>query len=190
MRKEGVMCRTIRWISRSMALLLLAVAGTGNVIAGNGMGMTPVAMGGGSIEDSKFQSGAEEAVTFSFFAGYDKDGNPAGSFHFRRGNTNGKVDVVLSTEITDIEADLDDNGCAAVEMTGIAKLIPRWKTDTPRNPRQQQLFTLVVEDCSNYSNETDTDMIWFEVKYPNGNVRRGLSLEEHLFAIKGNILIR
>ena len=77
-----------------------------------------------------------------------------------------------------------------MSMTGIAKLIPSWKTDTPRNPRQGQLFTLVVEDCDSYSDETDTDMIWFQVENLGGNVRVGLSLEEHLFAVKGNILIQ
>lgn len=185
------MYRTIKVLFLWIAALFLAVAGTSNIAVGNGMGMVPLAMGGGSIEDAIFQSGAEAEVTFSFFAGYDSKGNYEGSFHFRRGTLNGKVDVVLSTEITDIEADVDEyNGCAVMTMTGIAKYIPRWRTDTPRNPRQEQQFTLIVEDCDSYSDETDTDTIWFEVKYPGGNVRPGLSLEEHLFAVKGNILIQ
>ena len=186
------MYRTIKYIFRWIAILFLAVGGTGSIAAGNGTGMTPVAMGGGSIEDAVFQSGAEEEVTFSFFAAFDNDGNPEGSFHFRRGYPDGKVSVVLSTEITGIvvQDPPDQTGCAVMEMTGIAKLIPSWKTATPRNPRQDQQFTLDVEDCDGYSDETGTDMIWFEVKNAGGGVRPGLSLQDHLFAVKGNILIR
>ena len=186
------MYRTMRSVFSCMAVLFLAVAGTDNVAAASDRGMIPVAMGGGSVVEATFQGGAEEEVTFSFFAGYEKDGNPAGSFHFRRAYPDGKVSVVLSTEITGIEPVIvdEENGCSVMSMTGIAKLIPGWKTDTPRNPRQGQQFTLVVEDCDGYSDDTVTDMIWFEVRYPNGNVRPGLSLEEHLFAVNGNIQIQ
>ena len=173
----------IRDILRWVAALFLALATTATIAVGNGTGMTPLAMGGGSVEDAIFQGGAEEEVTFSFFAGYDRNGNYEGSFHFRRGYPDGGVSVVLSTEITNIVIDMDD-GCQVMTMDGIAKLIPNW---APK-PAPGQKFTLFVWDCDSYGGAPD--MIWFEVKRPNDNLRPGLSLEERPFIVKGNILIQ
>lgn len=185
------MYRIITVVFRYLAVLVITFASTASIAVGGNEGVTVLGMGGGSIEEATFVSGVQKEVTFSFFAGFDNQGNPQGSFHFRSGSQNGKVDVVLSTEITDIQAEPADeeNDCAAIKMTGIAKFVPRWKTEPPRNPRQAQLFTLIVQDCDSYSDEPVTDMIWFEVKNSGGGVRPGLSLED-LFAVKGNILIR
>jgi len=116
----------IRYLFRWVTVLLVAVAGTGNIAAASDTGMIPVDMGGGSVVDATFQGGAAEKVTFSFFAALDKDGNPDGSFHVRRGFPDGKVSIDLSTGITSIEPVIvdEENGCAVMSMTGIAKLIP------------------------------------------------------------------
>jgi hypothetical protein len=183
------MYKIITGVFRYIAVLALTFAATANIAAGSDTGMDVVAMGGGAIDSVTFQSGMIEDVTFTFFAGYDKDRKPEGSFHFKRGytgeSTTGKISAVLSTEISSIETEFDDEkGCPSLTMTGIAKLIAHWRN----KPALGEKFTLKVWDCDGYSDATD--MIWFEIRRPNDNVRPGLTLLEPAMVLKGNILIQ
>ena len=179
------MYRITTGIFRSLAVLAFAFSAAPNIATGGNTGMDVLAMGGGSIDSVTFQTGTIEDISFSFFAGYDKDGNPDGSFHFKRGYANGGISAILSTEITNIEKAFDsEKECPLITMTGIAKLIPNW---APK-PAQGQKFILKVWDCDSSSNATD--MIWFEVRRSNDSLRRGLSLLEPAMSLKGNILIQ
>jgi hypothetical protein len=155
-----------------MLLVFFMVAGTANIAEGRDFdhGAVMVAVGGGYIEDALFENDNYYDATFSFFAGLDKWGNARGSLVFKRFTDAGKPNVVISTEITDLQVVQDD--CTMIHMEGYAKLKPLWITDTGRRPLPNHTFTLDAYDC-----DGSPDQIWFQLRYPNGNTRGGMSLD-------------
>ena len=57
------MYRPIRYQSLWTTVLFIAFAGTGNIAGGSDLALTPVAMRGGDIGDTKFQGNAELSIT-------------------------------------------------------------------------------------------------------------------------------
>jgi hypothetical protein len=166
-----------------MVLVFLMVAGAANIAEGQDFthGTIAVAMGGGSVEDVAFEGGAFGDATFSFFVGYDKMGNLKGSFFVKRVFLASGVRAAISTEITDLRVQQGD--CTWVTMSGIAKFKATW---VPK-PLPDHTFTLEAWDCD--SLDDGVDMIWFEVRRPNGNTRPALSLEAPTALDGGNVMI-
>lgn len=159
-----------------MLLVFFVVVGTANIAEGRDFdhGAVMVAVGGGYVEDALFQNEQYYDATFSFFAGLDKWGNVRGSLVFKRATDTGGTSVVISTEITDLQVVQD--GCTMIHMEGIAKFKPVWNpTSGPgRRPLTDHTFTLEAWDC-----DGGPDQIWFELRYPNGNPRSGMSFADY-----------
>jgi hypothetical protein len=158
------------------SLVFLMAAGTPNITEGRDFehGAVMVGVGGGYIEDALFQNGNEYDATFSFFAGLDKWGNVRGSLVFKRINKSGKPGVVISTEITDLQVTQDV--CPWIHMEGIAKFKAYWNPQSVpgRRPLRDHTFTLDAFDC-----DDGADQIWFELRYPGGGPRPGMSLWDY-----------
>jgi len=140
-----------------------------------------VAVGGGSVEgifnpDNPIIADAN----FSFFAGYDKNGDPKGNFVLKRVFTGAGVRGVKSTDITYIEVGVDSIG-RYVQMEGIADFEATWTNERPPG----HLFFLQAWDV-----DDGIDMIWFEVQRPNGSTRPAITLVEASELSGGNIMIR
>ncbi|MEJ2695982.1 MAG: hypothetical protein P8013_04975 [Candidatus Sulfobium sp.] len=144
-------------------------------------GTVVVAMGGGSIEDVAFQTGQSGDATFSFFVGYDKMGNLKGSFFVKRVFLASGARAAISTEITDLAVQQGD--CTWVTMSGVARFKATW---VPK-PVPDHTFTLEAWNCD--SLDDGVDMIWFEVRRPNGSSRPALSLEAPTALNGGNVMI-
>jgi len=156
-----------------MSLVVLMAAGSTNIAEGQDIehGAVMVGVGGGYIEHAHFQSDNYFDATFSFFAGLDKWGNVKGSLVFKRINDDGKPGVVISTEITELRVEQDV--CPWIHMEGIAKLKAYWNPQSVpgRSPLRDHTFTLDAYDC-----DDGADQIWFELRYPSGSPRPGMSL--------------
>lgn len=164
----------------SIGLMLFTLAATIAIADEDDKGMTVVAAGGGSAEDVLFQNGQVGDTTFSFFAGYDKNGDLKGSFFAKRVFQGEVTRTTISTEITDLEVGQDD--CVWMRMEGIATFKARWISG--RSP--DNTFTLEAWDCDG----DGIDMIWFEVRNSvGGNVRTAVSLADFTEVDSGNILI-
>ena len=162
-----------------MVLMVLTLAGTAAVAEAGGNGTTVVAVGGGSVEDAMFQTGVTGDATFSFFAAYDKHGELKGSFFTKRVFTGGGARAAMSTEITDLR--VEQGECAWVMMEGVATFKATWVA----KPIPDHTFTIEALDCDGQ----DNDMVWFEVRRPNGNSRGAVSLDDFTEVEGGSIMI-
>lgn len=118
-------------------------------------GAVPVGAGGGAIRGALFNSGEGDA-TFSFFAGYDRHGEPTGSFMIKRKYPGQGVRAVISTAVTDVELGFDD--CPYVAMSGRTAL-HAWWVDYPQERREY--FFLQAWDCDGIDHLADK--VWFGV---------------------------
>jgi len=159
------------------------IVGSAAVAEAGDPGMVMVAMGGGSLDDALFDSGNTSDATFSFFAGYDKNGKLKGSFFFKRVYPSQGVRAVVSTEITDIQVGFD--GCPWVTMTGKMTLHATWVN----KPIRDESFAVKAWDCNGLDDAPD--MIWFGVYRDDylTNERPALTLAEPSALEGGNIRI-
>jgi hypothetical protein len=163
----------------SMVLAVFIFAGTAAVSEAGDGGTTVVAVGGGSVEDAWFQTGVMGDATFSFFAAYDKHGELKGSFFSKRVFPGGGARATMSTEITNLE--VEQGECAWMRMEGVAMFKATWVG----KPLPDHTFTLEALDCDGQ----DNDMVWFEVRRPNGNSRGAVSLADFTEVEGGSIMI-
>ncbi|MEJ2314765.1 MAG: hypothetical protein P8Y85_08370, partial [Nitrospirota bacterium] len=165
----------------SMVLMVFAITGTAAVSEAGDGGTTVVAVGGGSVEDAWFQTGVMGDATFSFFAAYDKHGELKGSFFSKRVFPGGGARATMSTEITNLE--VEQGECAWMMMEGVATFKATWVA----KPIPDHTFTLEALDCD--GQDDGADMVWFEVRRPNGNSRGAVSLDDFTEVDGGSIMI-
>lgn len=140
-----------------------------------------VGVGGGSVE-ANFNPGnpTMAKANFSFFAGYDKNGDPNGNFVLHRVFTGDGVRGVKSTEITYVDVGEDINGRYVI-MEGIADFEATWTN--ARLP--DHTFRLQAWD-----GDDGIDMILFEVRRPDATLRPAVTLVEASALRGGNIMIK
>jgi hypothetical protein len=147
-------------------------------------GMVVLGNGGGSVRDARLDKELEVRTadfTFSFFAGVDKHDEFKGSFHFMRKYPDGGVSSGVSTEITGLEWETDDE-CRWVAMSGVMTLHAVWAA----KPLRGHEFTMTAWDCDDGS-----DLIWFKIYRPDAGAERwAMSLYEPTYLTGGNINIR
>lgn len=144
-------------------------------------GANVVAVGGGAVE-ALFNPNTPTTATanFSFFAGYDKNGEPKGNFVLKRVFPGDGVRGVKSTEITYVDVGEDSIGRYVI-MEGIADFEATWTSNRPPG----HLFTLQAWDS-----DDGIDIIWFEVRRPDSTLRPAVTLVENSVLRNGNIMIR
>ena len=167
-----------------LALAAICLCAFSTPINAGKPGMVVLGNGGGSIKgallDNEFDLRTAD-FTFSFFAGLDKHSEFKGSFHFKRKYPDGGASVGVSTEITEIEWEPNDE-CRWVTMTGVMTLHASWAA----KPLRGHEFTVTAWDC-----DDDTDLIWFKIYRPKpGAERWAMSLLEPTDLTGGNINIR
>lgn len=118
-------------------------------------GAVPLGAGGGAVRDALFNSGEGDA-TFSFYAGYDRNGEPTGSFMLKRVYPGKGVRAVVSKEITHVETGFDV--CPYVKMAGRTALHAWWVV-YPQERREY--FFLQAWDCEGINDLADK--VWFGV---------------------------
>jgi hypothetical protein len=155
--------------SRVAVLILVTAAGV-SVEAG-GLGTDVVLMGGGSVEDALLANGQTADATFSIFFGFDKHDNPKGSFFMKRVFPGKGVRAIDSTEITEIDVDLEGDPCPWVEMKGVATLHKNWGN---RKPNRNENFHVKAWDCDGIPGHVDR--IWFGDWVGSYNWRPALTL--------------
>ena len=144
-------------------------------------GTNVVAVGGGSVE-ALFNPNSPilDRANFSFFAGYDKNGDYKGNFVLKRVFPADGVRGVKSTEITYVEVGEDSIGRYVI-MEGIADWAATWTSARPPG----HLFSLQAWDI-----DDGIDMIWFEVQRPDQSLRPAVTLVDNSELRGGNIMIR
>lgn len=140
-----------------------------------------VAVGGGSVE-ALFNPNSPilAKANFSFFASYDKNGEPKGNFVLKRVFTGDGVRGVKSTEIMYVDVGEDSIGRYVI-MEGIADWEATWTNARPPD----HTFRLQAWDI-----EDGIDMIWFEVRRPNESLRPAATLVDNSELRNGNIMVR
>ena len=164
-------------------VLALLFAGLPDTAESKKNGAVPLGAGGGALRGALFNAGEGDA-TFSFYAGYDKYGEPRGHFVLKRVTPGKGVRRVVSKEITDVELGFDD--CPYVMMSG-RTVLHAWWVEHPQTHREY--FFLQAWDCDGI--DGFDDMIWFGVyrALEPLNVRPGLTLEAPVELTHGNINI-
>jgi hypothetical protein len=146
----------IKYINLMSSLVLAVfVAGLPVTAVAKKNGAVPLGAGGGAVRDALFNSGEGDA-TFSFHAGYDRHGEPAGAFMLKRVYPGKGVTAVVSKEVTDVEVGFDV--CPYVKMAGRTAL-HAWWVDYPQERREY--FFLQAWDCAGIDHHDDK--VWFGV---------------------------
>lgn len=119
-------------------------------------GAVPIGAGGGAVRNVMFNNEKEGDATFSFHAGYDRYGEPTGSFMLKRVYPGKGVRAVVSKEITHVETGYDV--CPYVKMAGRTTL-HAWWVEYPQERREY--FFLQAWDCDGINDLADK--VWFGV---------------------------